>query len=74
MHLWGGGGSYSTRDTVSTPITPALTSRTASSSRREAVARSSEDGLKVRDVTDVRRFITDFRGFGLAELRHASWE
>jgi len=46
----------------------------ASSSAREAMARISELGLKAREVAVVSRFITAFRGFGFAELRHASWE
>lgn len=71
MHLGEGRVSNSTRDII-TAVT--LTSRTASSSAREATARISDEGLKVREVTEVSRFITDFRGFGLAELRHASCE
>lgn len=51
-----------------------LTSRMASSSAREAMARISDEGLKVREVAEVSRFITTFRGLGLAEFRHASWE
>lgn len=51
-----------------------LTRRTASSSARDAMARISDDGLKVSVVADVSRFITAFRGLGLAEFRHASWE
>lgn len=63
----------STSDIITT-ITSLLTRRTASSAAPEAMASISEEGLKVRDVTDVSRFITAFRGFGLAKFRHASWE
>ncbi|KAG7272706.1 hypothetical protein CRUP_029645 [Coryphaenoides rupestris] len=41
--------------------------RTASSSLREAMARISEAGLKAREVTGFNRFISVFRGPGLAE-------
>lgn len=51
-----------------------LTSFMASSSTLDAMARISDEGLKAREVAEVSRFITAFKGFGLAELRHASCE